>query len=85
MTIMRRKCFALLIVTFVGVNEIKTDDERFIERLMTWCPECQAKLKIKISYPFRDWTMRIDIDCNDYDPDTGWRCDWSGIYLELKS
>lgn len=64
------------------------DDERVISRLLAWCPECQAKLKVKISYPFRNRIMRIDVDCNYYSIDerTGevWRCNWDGIYMELK-
>jgi len=67
---------------------MKTDDERVIDRLLSWCPECQSKLKIKISYPFRDYTMRLDINCNysSRDERTGevWRCTWQGIYMEMK-
>ena len=64
-------------------------DQDVISRLKSWCPECQAQLEIKISYPFSDRTMRLDIDCNYYSRDdrTGevWRCSWDGIYMELKS
>ena len=66
---------------------MKNDDERVIDRLRTWCPNCGAKLKIKMSYPFYGRTMRIDIDCNYYSRDdhTGkvWRCNWDGICMEL--
>lgn len=64
------------------------DDERVISRIMSWCPECQTPLKFKISYPFDSNTMRIDIDCDYYSRDdftgTVWKCDWDGIYMEMK-
>jgi hypothetical protein len=64
------------------------DDERVMSRLLAWCPECQAALKIKFSYPFRTNTMRIEALCDYYSRDdrTGevWRCNWDGIYMELK-
>jgi hypothetical protein len=57
--------------------------ENIILKLRTWCPECQSQLSVKLSYPFRDYTMRVIIECPGYYNSRPGTCTWSGLYMEL--